>query len=272
MNDAMKVQTAGAQQIKRLAFETDSGAGNRARIGLLVLESDQTMEAEMRDMAGQPGVAFYHARLANETSVTPETLGKMEAELPVAAGLLPSYLGLKSIGYGCTSGTTIIGERRVTEIIAKAHPGVPSSNPLSAAKAALAELGVKRLGLVTPYTPDVTQAMQDRFADAGIDVPVVGSFYEDDDTVVGRVTPQAILDAALTVGRSKDADGVFISCTSLRAAGIIEKAELELGKPVTASNHALAWHLLRLAGIADTVDGYGQLFQRHLSAHAEQHP
>jgi maleate isomerase len=100
---------------------------------------------------------------------------------------------------------------------------------------------------------------------------VIGSFYEHDDTVVGRVTPQTILDAALSVGRSAEVDGVFISCTSLRAAGIIERAELALGKPVTASNHALAWHLLRLAGIEDTVDGYGQLFQRQLSQHAEQH-
>jgi maleate isomerase len=37
-----------------------------------------------------------------------------------------------------------------------------------------------------------------------------------------------------------------------------------LGKPVTASNHALAWHLLRLAGIEDTVDGFGRLFHMQL--------
>lgn len=265
----MKDRTLSNQQITRLSFTTDNGAGHRARIGLLVLESDQTMEAEMREMAGLPGVVFYHARLANDTVVTPQTLGKMEAELPVAAGLLPNYLGLKSIGYGCTSGTTIIGEERVAEIIHKAHPGVAASNPLSAAKAALAALGVKRLGLVTPYTPDVTQAMQDRFADAGITVARVGSFYEDDDTVVGRISPQAILDAALVVGRSDDVDGVFVSCTSLRAAGIIGLAESALGKPVTASNHALAWHLLRLAGITDAITGFGQLFQQQLQNQPE---
>lgn len=262
----MKDQSVSTpQQIIRLSFETNAGAGDRARIGLLVLESDQTMEAEIREMADMGGVAFYHARLANEAVVTPETLGKMEAELPVAAGLLPEYLGLKSIGYGCTSGTTIIGETRVAEIIAQAHPGVPSSNPLTAAKAALATLGVKRLGLVTPYTPDVTLAMQDRFVDAGIDVPLVGSFYEDDDAVVGRITPEAILEAVLSVGQSEEVDGIFVSCTSLRAAGIIAQAEQILGKPVTASNHALAWHLLRLAGIEDTVDGFGQLFKRKLA-------
>ncbi|MDG1084956.1 MAG: Asp/Glu racemase, partial [Planktotalea sp.] len=63
------------------------------------------------------------------------------------------------------------------------------------------------------------------------------------------------------LGQSEACDGVFISCTSLRAAGIVEQAERQLGKPVTSSNHALAWHLLRLAGIDDGLDGFGQLFQ-----------
>lgn len=262
-----KVQTP---VVSRLKFATDSGAGARARIGLLVLESDQTMEWEMGQMASLPGVAFYHARLANDAEVTPDTLAQMEVELPKAAALLPEYLDLQAIGYGCTSGSTIIGEARVSDIIHTIHPGVAASNPLTAAKVALQALGVKRLGLVTPYRPDVTQAMQDRFEEAGIAIAKVGSFYEDDDKVVGRIAPEAILEAALSVGASDKVDGVFISCTSLRAAGIIEQAEAALGKPVTASNHALAWHLLRLAGITDVVAGFGALFNRELNSRPER--
>ncbi|WP_120501430.1 aspartate/glutamate racemase family protein [Roseovarius sp. EL26] len=251
-------------RIKRLNFTTDAGAGDRARIGLLVLESDQTMEWEFRALTDLPGVSVYHSRLANDVTVTPETLGRMEAELPIAAGLLPDYMGLNAIGYGCTSASTIIGEERVAEIFEEAHPGVPSTNPLTAAKVALGALGVKRLGLLTPYSPEVTDAMQAKFNTAGIDVTVVGSFYEQSDLVVGKIDPKSILQAAISVGQSPDVDGVFISCTSLRAAGIIEQAEQTLGKPVTASNHALAWHLLRLAGIEDTVDNAGQLFREQL--------
>lgn len=254
-------QTSPTAEITRLNFAMDEGAGARARIGLLVLESDQTMEWEMRLMTHLSGVSVYHARLANDAVITPETLANMEKELPIAAGLLPQYLNLDAIGYGCTSGSTIIGEDRVAEILNGKHPGVASSNPLAAAKAALKVLGVKRLGLVTPYTPDVTQAMQDRFEAAGIEIVTVGSFYEDSDEVVGRISPEAILDAAVSIGSAEDVDGVFISCTSLRAAGIIEQAEEILGKPVTASNHAMAWHLLRLAGIEDEIDGFGQLFK-----------
>ena len=263
----MPKSTTKTPEISRLDFKTDLGAGARARIGLLVLESDQTMEWEMRQMADLPGVALYHARLANEAEVTPETLVQMELEVPKAAALLPEYLGLKAIGYGCTSGSTIIGEQRVSELIQMNNPTVPTSNPLTAAKAALKRLGIKRLGLVTPYRPDVTELMQARFEEAGIVIQSVGSFYQQDDRVVGRITSDAILEAALTIGQNDLVDGVFISCTSLRAAGIIEQAEAALGKPVTASNHALAWHLLRLAGIRDEVTGFGRLFHAQLSEH-----
>ncbi len=107
--------------------------------------------------------------------------------------------------------------------------------------------------------------MQACFEEAGIVIQSVGSFYQQDDRVVGRITPDAILDAALAIGQNDLVDGVFISCTSLRAAGIIDKAETALGKPVTASNHALAWHFLRLTGVGDEVAGFGRLYRTQLS-------
>ena len=121
------------------------------------------------------GVSVYHARLANDVVVTPETLANMEAELPVAAGLIPEYLGLSALGYGCTSGSTIIGEDRVAAILDEKHPNVPSSNPMTAAMTAIKTMGAQRIGLVTPYTPDVTRAMQERFEEVGIKITTVGA-------------------------------------------------------------------------------------------------
>lgn len=251
--------------IVRLPFTSDRGAGNRARIGLIVLETDQTMETEFRCLTALDGVAIYHARLSNDPTVTSDTLAEMEDELPMAARLLPRAMGLQSIGYGCTSGATLIGENRIAEILGTVHPGVPASNPLTAGIAAMQALRVRRIGLVTPYAPEVTEAMRIRFIDAGFDVAVIGSFYESDDFAVGKIDCRSILEAAVSIGSSPACDGVFISCTSLRAANIIESAEAQLGKPVTASNHALAWHLLRLAGINDRIDSKGRLFQQGLA-------
>jgi len=169
---------------ERFEFTTFLNESERARIGLLVLQSDQTMEQEMRQMTDGLGVSLYHARLPNDTVVTPDTLAKMEAVLPIAAALLPEYLGLHALGYGCTSGATIIGEDRVTYIIRQSHPAVTSCNPLSAAKAALKTLGITRLGLLIPYRPEVTEALQWRFEEVGIAVTVAGSFDYKSDIIV----------------------------------------------------------------------------------------
>jgi len=70
------------------------------------------------------------------------------------------------------------------------------------------------------------------------------------------------------VGSSDECEAVFVSCTSLRVARIAERVEARLGKPVTSSNHAMAWHMLRLAGIADAIPGLGRLYQTPLAANA----
>ena len=211
--------------IKRLGFSTDYGAGERARIGLLVLGSDQTLEWEMRLMTHLPGVSFYHSRLANDVVVTPTSLSKMEAELPIAAALLPNYLGLSTLAYCCTSGITFIGEDRIREIIQDKHPGVHNTVPLSAAKAALKTFGVSNLGLINSYNPNLTYFMQKRFESANIKIRMVGSFYEENDEVVGRINPKSILDAAISLGSSDLVARIFITCTSLRVAKIIEQVE-----------------------------------------------
>jgi maleate isomerase len=41
----------------------------------------------------------------------------------------------------------------------------------------------------------------------------------------------------------------------------VEGLEAKLGKPVTSSNHALAWHCLRLAGYTAPLKGFGRLMQ-----------
>ncbi|GIT08142.1 MAG: hypothetical protein CM1200mP30_17720 [Pseudomonadota bacterium] len=46
----------------------------------------------------------------------------MEAELPITASLLPASFNFDVIGYGCTSGSTVIGESRVTNAIRTVHP------------------------------------------------------------------------------------------------------------------------------------------------------
>jgi maleate isomerase len=96
----------------------------------------------------------------------------------------------------------------------------------------------------------------------GMEIPVMGSFNEADDNIVARITPESIERAILDIGASDECDAVFISCTSLRVARIVDAVEKKIGKPVTSSNHALAWHMLRLAGMESGFEGKGELFRR----------
>ena len=99
----------------------------------------------------------------------------------------------------------------------------------------------------------------------GLEIPVMGSFNEADDDVVARITTKSLRDAIVRIGSTAACDGVFVSCTSLRVARIAEEAEALIGKPVTSSNHALAWHMLRLAGITDEIEGFGRLYRTQLA-------
>jgi maleate isomerase len=78
------------------------------------------------------------------------------------------------------------------------------------------------------------------------------------------VAPQSIFEAAVAAGRGP-VDGVFLSCTGLRTAGVIARAEAAIGKAVVSSNQALAWHMLRLAGSRRTAPDRGMLFSRQLA-------
>lgn len=250
----------------RLAYATESSAAATApaaRFGVVLLQTDEIVEAEFPRLLGTDhgpgGIRVHYSRVPSGREVTRETLSAMAAALPRAVELLPPAVPFDVVAYACTSGATVIGEDRVAAAVHSVRPTVAVSNPLTAAKAALKALGLRRLAFLTPYVAAVSAAMRDNLSENGFDIVAFGSFEVADDGVVASMTPQSILEAALEVGAG-DCDGVFIACTNLRAAGIIEEAERRLGKPVVSSNQALAWHMLRLAGIDAPRPGCGRLF------------
>lgn len=248
-----------------LTFETDDGIGTRATLGLIVLKTDETIEPEFRTFLPQEGVALYHSRVLSDADVTPETLARMRDEIPRAAGLLPETAPFDVIGYGCTSGATVIGPDGVAAGVRRHFPHAQVSEPLSAARAAFAALGLRRIALLSPYVETVSRALRAGFEQSGTEIAAFASFNEGRESVVARMTPRSLLAAIeQTVAGRADIDGVFMSCTNLRMAPVIAEAERRTGIPVLASNQVLAWHMLRLAGIGDAAAGGGRLFEHGL--------
>jgi len=232
-------------------------------MGLIVLQTDELAEVELGKLFLGLGVRVYQNRIPCMPEVRPETLTMMAETMTATADMLPDSAGIEVIGYGCTSGATILGEARVAELINAAHPKVSVSNPLSALKAACRALGVKKLGLVSPYVAEVTEALKAAVGAEGISISAYGSFEQAEDRTVARISPASTLSAMLEVGAG-DCDAVFASCTNLRAMEIIAEAETVLNKPVLCSNQVLGWHMLRLAGISGGDSAHGRLFDTGL--------
>ncbi|HZF36687.1 MAG TPA: aspartate/glutamate racemase family protein [Candidatus Angelobacter sp.] len=244
-----------------MTFQLDSGIAHRARIGLIVLATDHTIEHEFRQIYRLDGVALYESRILNSSEINAATLAEMERGLAAAAGMILPGIELDVVAYGCTSGTVVIGEEKVFARIREARPGVACTTPITAGIAGLQKLGATRIALLTPYVDEVNRMFRGFIEERGIAVPVMGSFNHGNDNEVARISQGSIKDAVRELAREPGVDGVFVSCTSLRVADIAEELEAELGKPVTSSNHALAWHCLRLAGVNDSLPGLGRLFR-----------
>jgi maleate isomerase len=251
--------------IEHLPFQTDSGIASRARIGLIVLATDFTIEHEWRKIITPlAGVALYQSRILNDAQITPETLRAMEPRIASATDVILPGGELDVVAYGCTSASMAIGEEKVFQRIREVRPGAKGTTPITAAFAAFRAFGAKRIGVLTPYRADVNRIVASYIQARGFEVPVFGSFNEQDDSIVARITPESIRSGVRRLLDTAKVDCIFVSCTSVRLAEAACDIEAETGVPITSSNHAMAWHALRLAGVSDALPQWGRLFTRPL--------
>ncbi|XDZ65915.1 Asp/Glu racemase [Alphaproteobacteria bacterium LSUCC0684] len=248
------------EHIEHLPFQTSKVIGARARIGMVVLATDYTLEHELRHLITLPGVDIYHARIANSPNITPDTLRAMQPLITSTAELILPGDRLDVLAFACTSASIVLGTPTVAENLNAAKPEAKTTNPAFAAFNAFRALGARRIALLTPYAKPVNEMVQQSVEEAGFEVPVFGSFNEPHDPTVAAIDTSSLKDAIARITANHEVDAVFISCTSVRIAADVAAIEAELDIPVTSSNHALAWHCLRLAGIDDELPQHGRLF------------
>tara|TARA_Y100000766_G_scaffold238204_1_gene214713 strand:- start:122 stop:877 length:756 start_codon:yes stop_codon:yes gene_type:complete len=235
--------------VASVSYDVEDESDRPPTLGLVVLQSEETLEDEFRHFLRDRRVVLHHTRIPSGEAVTRETLGAMEEYLGTAICMFPAGARFDVIGYACTSAASVIGEARISKLIAGVRPEAASTNPATAVKAALGALGVQRVSVLTPYNVAVTQDIVAMLEKDDFKVTGVTTFNEEVEAKVARITSQSILAAAVAAGNNEAAQAVFISCTNLRCAGIIAEAERRTGKPVLSSNLALLWHMLRIAGL-----------------------
>jgi len=242
-----------------LPYSFTDKIGTRGTLGIVVLQTDETIEHDLHRILPSDGVALYASRIPNAEEVTSDTLGAMAQALPASAGLFPNALEFDVVGYGCTSGTSVIGPDAIADLVRQGCTAKHVTEPVSALVAACNELGVESLGFVSPYIEEVNTTLRGVLAERGITSPVFGSFNESIDANVARIDGRSLINGALEIGAA-DVDAVFLSCTNLRTLDVIDQIEAKLGKPVLASNQVLGWHMAKLAGLDTRGLGPGQLF------------
>jgi maleate isomerase len=232
-----------------------------APLGLIVLQVDETIESDFRRFFPAPSRAIHVSRIPSGAELTVDTIGRMEADLPRAASLLPQVPRFAAVGYGCTSGTTLIGAARVAALVAGGCRTRAVCDPLTAALAACGRLGLRSLAVVSPYTADIARPVCAAFEAGGIVVPRALHFGEEIEANVARIAPRSLCEAARAAVGDSGAEGLFLSCTNLKTLDVIGPLEQELGVPVFGSNLALGWMMAEAAGMRCTVPGGTRLLE-----------
>ncbi|MXQ09690.1 Asp/Glu racemase [Alphaproteobacteria bacterium GH1-50] len=214
----------------------------RPAIGLIVLQADETIEDEMRALLPSD-IRLLVSRVPSGLSVTPETLSEMAGHLTAAATLFPRGMRFDAFGYACTSGAAEIGRERVAELIRQGACAKRVTDPVTALIAACRDMGVKRIGLVSPYVAEVSDRLIGVLAGEGIEVTARVTFDEAEEARVARISADSVRQAARQVMSQASPEAVFLSCTNLRTATILDDLTAELGCPVMSSNSVLAGHL-----------------------------
>ncbi len=234
--------------------------GHPTQLGLVVLQSDETLERDMRWLLPDD-VELLVSRVPSGTELDTDMIAGMEGKLTQAATLLPRGAKIEAVGYGCTSASAQIGSDRIADLIKAGVSTAHVTNPVAALIAACHHLGLRRIGLISPYVEVISARLRVVLDDAGIKVQGFGSFNEPIETNVVRISEQSILDAALRIAQDANCDAIFLSCTNLRTLGVIDAIEDATGLPVLSSNQVLAWHLLKLANVNPATSLPGQLWR-----------
>lgn len=204
-----------------------------------------------------PGVTIHVSRMFRTGPLTAESLREMNSDAITAAQRLPlPFLNL--IALHCTSGTLIYGPENASAALEKAT-GLPAITTAGGVIEALKTLDVGKVCLVTPYSAELNEIEAAFLHREGFEVVSTGGYELTDSYIMQSIAAEEISLWARKA-MSKNAEALFISCTSIRSLGFIDMLEHELGVPVVTSISATVWQILRSLRISERPTGGGRLF------------
>jgi maleate isomerase len=142
-----------------------------------------------------------------------------------------------------------------------ARTGIPATSSVLALEDIFRRSRVARFGLVTPYLGEVQARIVANFQQEGFACAAERHLGISDNFAFSEVAPETLAALIREVAAARP-QAIAVLCTNLRAAGIVERLEREIGIPIHDSVATALWSSLRLAGVAPSrVAGWGLLFR-----------
>ena len=236
-----------------------------ARLGMLTPSSNTMLEPVTYAMlAGVPGVSAHFSRFpVTEIALSPAALGQFDDSHILRAAELLAHAKVDVIAWNGTSASWIgfESDERLCERITAAT-GIPACTTVLAYRNIFRRLGVRRVGLVTPYTDDVQARIQRNWGASGFDCAAERHLGLADNFSFAEVTPDTI-GGMIRAVVAEGCDAVAVVCTNMDGARIGAGLEAELGVPVLDSVAVTLWACLTAAGVDPaSVQGWGRMFAR----------
>ncbi len=229
------------------------------RVGLIVLSTDVMIEKDFLKVFNDIPADLFVNRITNYNPVTASNLKKMSNKITsVTENILPGEK-IDCVVYGCTSGTIVSGFDKIKKKINLAKPDASVTAPSTAVLSALRKKNISKISIVTPYIKSVNDEVVNFFKENNFEVTSNTYFDIKSDIDIGKVDQDKLFEILINIDH-KNAEALFISCTSLPVLNIIEKLEKKLNMIVLSSNQALIWETLEKINRNNFIKGYGSLF------------
>ena len=240
--------------------EFNAGKHWRAKLGFILMSTDLAAESDFYAMSPE-GVGIHFTRLKTDDYTTNETLLQHIEYMADAASRLQPDTNPNVISYSCTSGSIVIGEKRIMDEIKR---GAPHSIPMTLVTGvveALDALCAKKIVVGTPYLDEINTLEAEFLTSKGFTVLNIQGLNLKTGTEFGRVSPEYWKKFALELN-CPEADAIFLSCGGIRSLEVVADIEDLCSKPVITSNQAQMWSCLRKAGINDKIEGFRRLVKK----------
>lgn len=240
------------------------------RVGLIVPSSNTTIETEVPEMLRRrTDERFtFHSSRAQLHRVDKASLERMVGDADRCGEELTDAR-VDILVYACLVAIMVRGpgaheeaEQRLAEVAAANGAPTPVVSSAGALIRAFEVLGLRRVALITPYEPSLTELVVGYIEGSGIAVTDAMSLNVTANVQVARLDPMKLVDYAKQLDTST-ADGVVLSCcVQMPSLPAITLAEQTLDLPVLSAATATVHDLLTRLGREPVVPETGALLSR----------